>query len=169
MWWRGWSGANPSVVSPRGRGCSGGTHGHTALSGGRGSHACGGRSSCGLGGDERSSAGVVGRGRGGKVHPGPESASFVGLHHTKAGEGEERGGRGGGGGGGGAGNERSWPINDPIKWLKQKDREINGGHRKQRVCRRRKVKGEEQWQDAKISQPGKFPGRKLLPCPQPHL
>ena len=45
MWWRGWSGANPSVVSPWGRGCSargmgvrcsrGGTHSSTALSGSR--------------------------------------------------------------------------------------------------------------------------------------
>ena len=47
---------------------------------------------------------------------------------------------GGGGGGGGGANERSWPINGPIKWLEQKYREINGGHRKRRVCSRRKVK-----------------------------
>ena len=44
MRWRGWSGANPSVVSPRGRGCSGGTHGSTALSGNKGSQG-GGRGS----------------------------------------------------------------------------------------------------------------------------
>ena len=47
MWRRGWSRANLSVVSPRGRGCSakgmggrcskGGTHSSTALSGSRGS------------------------------------------------------------------------------------------------------------------------------------
>ena len=43
MWLRGWSGANPSVVSPRGQGgSSGGTHDSTALSDGRGSHGCSG-------------------------------------------------------------------------------------------------------------------------------
>ena len=81
--------------------------------------------------------------------------------------------KGVGGGGGGGRNERSWPINDSIKWMEQKDREINGGHRKRRVSNRRKARGEEQWacefsqgakilQPAKISQPGKFPGKKLL-------
>ena len=83
---------------------------------------------------------------------GLEIASSAGLHHTKVGDGEERGG----GGGGGGTNERSWPINGPIKWLEQKNREINGRNRKRRVCRRRKAKGEEQWacefsQGAKIS------------------
>ena len=48
MWWRGWSGANPSVVSPRGRGRStrgmgggsskGGGHSSTALSGNTSRH-----------------------------------------------------------------------------------------------------------------------------------
>ena len=42
MWRRGWSGANPSVLSPRGRGCSRGTHGSTAPSGSRGKHDGGG-------------------------------------------------------------------------------------------------------------------------------
>ena len=97
--------ANPSVISPWGRGCSGGTHGRTALSDGRGSHDDSGRSSSGAGGDMRGScglggggAGAAGRGRGGTTHPRPEGTSSVGLHHTKAGEGEERGRRGGGGG-----------------------------------------------------------------------
>ena len=37
-------------------------------------------------------------------------------------------------------NERSWPINGPNKWLKQKYREINGGQKKRRVCSRRKAR-----------------------------
>ena len=96
MWWRGWSGANPSVVSPRSRGYSGRTHGRTALSGGRGSHGGSGRSSSRVDDCERSSAGAAGRGRGGIAHPAPESVSSVGLHHTKSREGEERGRQGGG-------------------------------------------------------------------------
>ena len=105
MWRRGWSGANPNVISPRGRGYNGGTNGRTALSGGRGSHDDSRRSNSGAGGGERSNYGLgggdpgaTGRGRGGTAYPGPESASSVGLHHTKAGEGEERGRQGGGGG-----------------------------------------------------------------------
>ena len=111
MWRRGWSGANLSVVSPWGRGCSargmggkcsrGGTHNSTALSGSRGS---GWR----LDGGGSSWVGAAGRGRGGTVHSGPESASSAGLHHVRAREGEKM--EGGGGDGGGA-NERSWPIN----------------------------------------------------------
>ena len=91
---RGWSGANPSVVSPRGRGCSEGTHGSTVLSGGKGSHGGSGRSSWGhvgyrrnnfqRGGGGRSSIGGTGRERGGAAHPGLKSASSAGLHHTKA-------------------------------------------------------------------------------------
>ena len=95
MWRIGWSGANPSVVSPRGRGCSGGTHGSIALSGRTGSNSGGGRSSCWRCNGGRSSAGAARRGRGGTVHLGPESASSMGLHHTKAG-GEKKGVGGGG-------------------------------------------------------------------------
>ena len=47
MWQRGWSEANPRVVSPWGRGCSGGNHGSTTLSGSRGSHGGGGRTAAG--------------------------------------------------------------------------------------------------------------------------
>ena len=90
---RGWSRANPNVVSPRGRGCSRGTHDNTALRGSRGSHGGGGRSSwarsgggsCWGRGDGGSSwARAVGRERGGTAHPGPESASSTGFHHTRA-------------------------------------------------------------------------------------
>ena len=100
MWRRGWSGANPSVVSPRGRGCSargiggrcsrGETHSSTALSGSRGS---GWRH----GGGGRSWVGAAGRGRGGKAYLGLKSVSSAGLHHARAREGEEME-RGGGGG-----------------------------------------------------------------------
>ena len=95
MWRRGWSGANPIVVSPRGKGCSvrgmggrcnrGGTHSSIALSGSRGSHDGGGGSSC---------AGAAGRGRGGTAHPGLESASSTSFHHARARE-ERRNGEGG--------------------------------------------------------------------------
>ena len=62
MWRRGWSGANPRVVSPRGRGCSGRNHGSTVLSGGRGSHrgGDGGRSNCRRGSGRRSGYGLGG-------------------------------------------------------------------------------------------------------------
>ena len=47
-------------------------------------------------------------------------------------------------GGGGGLQKPEWPL-VPIKWLEQKDREINGGHMKRRVFSRRKARGEEQW------------------------
>ena len=110
MWRRVWSGANPSVVSPMGRGfnvrgmggkCSrGGTHSSTALSGSRGGHDGDGSHSCWRGcssgssgwrggGDKSSGVGATGRGRGGTVHPGLKSASSAGLHHATARGGEE--------------------------------------------------------------------------------
>ena len=96
MWQRWWSGANPSMVSSRGKGCSGRTHNRISLSGGRGSHSGGGRSICGISGGERRSCGLDGSGRrsAGTTYPGLESASSTCLHHTKSGE--ERGRRGGG-------------------------------------------------------------------------
>ena len=101
MWRRWWSGANPSVVSPRGRGCSarktggkcsrGVTHSSIALSCSKGS----GWRRC-IGG---SWVRAADRGRGGTAHPGPESESSMGLNHARATEGEgmerERGGGGG--------------------------------------------------------------------------
>ena len=60
MWRRGWSGANPSVVSPRGKG--GGNHGSTALSGSRGSHGGGGRSSGGAAATGGASVGAAAAG-----------------------------------------------------------------------------------------------------------
>ena len=71
------------MVSPRGRGYSGGTHGNITLSGGRGSHhddgrssygrGSGGRSNCGLDDYGRSSVGASEKGRGGTTHPGSEA------------------------------------------------------------------------------------------------
>ena len=90
MWQRGWSEANPSVVSPRGRGSStremGGRssreepHSSTALSGSRSRNGDGGG---------RAWIGSACRGRGVAAHPSPEGVSSAGLHHDWAREGEE--------------------------------------------------------------------------------
>ena len=84
---------------------------------------------------------------------------------------EEKGvGEEGGGGGGGA-IERSRLIKGHIKLSEQKNREINGGLRKWRVCSRRKA-GEMNSGSAnfrrlrKFRTLRKFPGKKLLPSPR---
>ena len=108
-WQRGWSGANPSVVSPRGRGCSGGNHDSTALSDSRGNQGGDGRSSWGCGGSGCSGgggscAGATDRRRGGTPHPGRKvipSRVFTILKPEK----EKKGGGGAAETGNGMGNE----------------------------------------------------------------
>ena len=181
---KGWSEANPRVVSPRGKCCNGRNHSSTALSGGRGNHGGGGRSNYGhvtaVGAATGSAAAGGGavleqpvgreeerRTRGRKALP-PRVFAILTLEKEKKRE-------GGGGGGGGEVIERSWPINSLIKWLERKDRKINGGHRKRRVCRRRKVReinsGPVNFHRLrKITQPIKFPAKKKpIPNPLRHL
>ena len=99
MWQRGWNGANPSVVSPRGRGSRGmggrnsrgGAYSSTALSGSTSRHGGGGSRSGwkSSGGGCRAWIGAAGKGRGGAARLRPESVSSVGLHLGWAREGEE--------------------------------------------------------------------------------
>ena len=99
MWWRGWNGANPNVVSPKGRGSRGmggrsnrgGAHSSTALSGSTSRHGGGGSHSGwnSSGGGDRACIGVADKGRGGAAQLRPESVSSVGFHPGWAREGEE--------------------------------------------------------------------------------
>ena len=111
MWQRRWSRANPSVVSPWGRGSStrgmkgrssrGGAHSNTTLSDSRDRHGGGGGRggwngdggsrdrSWRSGGHGRAWIGAVGKGRGRVAYPRPEGVSPAGLHHGWAREREE--------------------------------------------------------------------------------